>query len=180
MSLPKELGFVYYKINKALEISAEAKFKGKKGKKYSKKQIAKKYAALVAAAGSKKAETYLKEILKETKSRVTQSNVLSIYEKYKKNGNKISGNLKFGKSSSTTKDSSTDNGSTSNNSNKKKKKTNTKTSTKKKVKAKVAALATTIASIKTERKNYIADVKANLATEVKNLELKKEIGRAHV
>lgn len=82
-----------YDAYKNLEKSSKNKFKGNKtGKKYSKTEIAKKYAALVSAAGTKNAKKYLSRILKKTNSKVTSAEVLSIYKKYK-NKKKISGNL---------------------------------------------------------------------------------------
>ena len=85
-----------YNAYKDLEKAAKEKFEGPKGKKYNKKRIATTYAALVSAAGKKNAKKYLNEILKnvkkETKSKITSSDVISVYKKWKKNGN-ISGNL---------------------------------------------------------------------------------------
>ncbi|MCI8347128.1 MAG: hypothetical protein HFJ12_04190 [Bacilli bacterium] len=78
-----------YTAYKDLEKSARNQFEGKKtGKKYSNTEIAKKYAALVTAAGAKNANKYLGEILKGTKSKVSKSTVLSIYKKWKGNKNK--------------------------------------------------------------------------------------------
>lgn len=97
--LKDELGKLKNKINniydayESLEKSAKDKFEGKKThKKYSKTEIAKKYATLVSVAGPKAAKKYLEKILKDTKSKVTKKQVLSLYKKYKKDG-KVSGTL---------------------------------------------------------------------------------------
>lgn len=103
-----------YDAYKAFEKSAKNKFEGNKtGKKYSKTEIAKKYAALVSAAGAKNAKKYLSKILKKTNSKVTSAEVLSIYKKYK-NEKKISGNLnsKEEKDTKRTKKSSSKSSST--------------------------------------------------------------------
>ena len=90
------------KAYEKLEKSSENKFEGNKTKKkYSKTEIATKYSKLVEelrnSGYSKKesekyAKKYLSEILKSTKSKVSVGTVISIYKKWKKNGN-ISGNL---------------------------------------------------------------------------------------
>lgn len=72
-----------YNAYNDLEKSAKKQFADKNGSKYSKSQIAKKYSALVAAAGSKNAKKYLERILKKTNSKVSKSTVLSIYDKWK-------------------------------------------------------------------------------------------------
>lgn len=154
-----------YTAYKDLERSAKNQFEGKKtGKKYSNTEIAKKYAALVTAAGAKNANKYLAKILKDTKSKVSKSKVLSIYKNWKKNKNK----KKTSNSGSSSIITSTATAATVVKTKSKKSSSNKSQTSKKKSTKKVLVGTTILASARKGIKAEIKQVKADAKTRITN------------
>lgn len=157
-----------YEAYQALEKSAQAKFIGKKtGKKYSKTEIAKKYSSLVVAAGSKNAKKYLRKILKDTKSKVSESTVLSIYKKWKKNNRTTSGNVSV-KQEPKPKKSGNSGNVVQNGNQKSSNKSLAKTAAKKSGTKNVLVGATVLAATRKGIKTDIKQVNSNANTRIMN------------
>lgn len=159
-----------YTAYKDFERSAKNQFEGKKtGKKYSNTEIAKKYATLVTAAGAKNANKYLGKILKDTKSKVSKSTVLSIYKKWKKNKNKTKvkeATIDRGDSTTVTLATAAKVVHT-----KSKKSSNKNKSSKKKSTKKVLVGATVLAATRKGIKADIKQVKADAKTQITNAKI---------
>ncbi len=159
-----------YTAYKDLERSAKNQFEGKKsGKKYSKTEIAKKYSALVGAAGAKNASKYLNKILKDTKSKISKSSVLSIYKNWKKSKNKKKTKNKTAASGGRTSTTMATATAATVVKTKSKKSSSNKSQTSKKKSTKNVLVGTTIlASARKGIKAEIKQVKADAKTRITN------------